>query len=253
VLEAVDLRKVFGGVVALDGLSLQLSRGETVALVGPNGSGKTTALRLISGSEPPDSGRVLFEGRALTDESTSERVRLGVARTLQATAYFPELTALESVLVGRSVRRRYAGAIRTGLATPNARKEAAVSEAAAREALAVVGLADLAETPTPELTTSQRRLVALAAALAGEPDLLLVDELAAGAGSEELEHIAQVVDRIRERGIAVLLVEHNLRLVRLAADRVLVLAAGRAVAEGTVAEVAASAVVREAYLGTQRL
>jgi branched-chain amino acid transport system permease protein len=253
VLEAVDLRKAFGGVVALDGLSLQLARGETVALVGPNGSGKTTALRLISGSEPPDSGRVLFEGRALTDEPTPKRVRLGVARTLQATAHFPELTAVESVLVGRSVRRRYAGAIRTALSTPNTRREAAASEAAALEALAVVGLAHLADTPAPELTTSQRRLVALAAALAGEPDLLLVDELAAGAGAEELEHIAGVVARIRERGIAVLLVEHNLRLVRLAADRVLVLAAGRAVAEGSVAEVAASDVVREAYLGTQRL
>ena len=253
VLEALELRKAFGGVVALDGLSLQLARGETVALVGPNGSGKTTALRLISGAESPDSGRVRIAGRPLTDEPTQERVRLGVARTLQATAYFPELTALESVLVGRSVRRRRAGAIRTALATPNARREAAEGEAAAREALATVGLADLADTRTPELTTSQRRLVALAAALAGEPDLLLVDELAAGAGSEELERIAEVVSRIRERGIAVLLVEHNLRLVRLAADRVLVLAAGRAVAEGSVAEVAASVVVREAYLGTQRL
>ena len=253
VLEAIELRKMFGGVVALDGLSLQLARGETVALVGPNGSGKTTALRLISGAEPPDAGRVLFEGRALTGERTPDRVRLGVARTLQATAYFPELTALESVLVGRSVRRRFGGAIRTALATPNARGEAAQSEAAAREALELVGLADVSYVPTPELTTSQRRLVALAAALAGEPEVLLVDELAAGAGSEELEPIAEVVGRIQGRGIAVLLVEHNLRLVRLAADRVLVLAAGRSVAEGSVAEVADSDVVRQAYLGTQRL
>jgi branched-chain amino acid transport system permease protein len=253
VLQAIELRKTFGGVVALDGLSLELARGETVALVGPNGSGKTTALRLISGAEPPDAGRVLFDGRALTGERTPDRVRLGVARTLQATAYFPELTALESVLVGRSVRRHFGGAIRTALATPNARREAQDSEASAREALDLVGLADVSYVPTPELTTSQRRLVALAAALAGEPEVLLVDELAAGAGSEELEHIAEVVGRIRGRGIAVLLVEHNLRLVRLAADRVLVLAAGRSVAEGSVAEVADSDVVRRAYLGTQRL
>jgi len=253
VLQAIELRKTFGGVVALDGLSLQVARGETVALVGPNGSGKTTALRLISGAEPPDAGRVLFDGRALTGERTPDRVRLGVARTLQATAYFPELTALESVLVGRSVRRHFGGAIRTALSTPNARREAHDSEARAREALDLVGLAGVSYVPTPELTTSQRRLVALAAALAGEPEVLLVDELAAGAGSEELEHIAEVVGRIRGRGIAVLLVEHNLRLVRLAADRVLVLAAGRSVAEGSVAEVADSDVVRRAYLGTQRL
>ena len=253
VLEAIDLRKSFGGVVALDGVSFELARGEIVALVGPNGSGKTTALRLISGAEPPDSGRVLFEGRELTSEPTAERVRLGVARTLQATAYFPELAALESVLVGCSVRRREGGAIRTALRTPKARSEAVESEARAREALAVVGLADLAEVATPQLTTSQRRLLALAGALASEPNLLLIDELAAGAGSEELERLAEVVARIRGRGIAVMLVEHNLRLVRLAADRVLVLAAGRAVAEGSVAEIADSDVVRQAYLGTQRL
>jgi branched-chain amino acid transport system permease protein len=253
VLKAVELRKSFGGVVALDGVSFELARGEIVALVGPNGSGKTTALRLISGAEPPDAGRVLFEGRELTAEPTPERVRLGVARTLQATAYFPELTALESVLVGRSVRRRFGGAVRTALQTPNARREAVESEAKAREALAFVGVADLVHIGTPQLTTSQRRLVALASALASEPDLLLVDELAAGAGSDELERLAEVVARIRDRGIAVLLVEHNLRLVRRAADRVLVLAAGRAVAEGSVAEVADSEVVRRAYLGTQRL
>ena len=253
VLKAVELRKSFGGVVALDGVSFELARGEIVALVGPNGSGKTTALRLISGAEPPDAGRVLFEGRELTAEPTPERVRLGVARTLQATAYFPELTALESVLVGRSVRRRFGGAVRTALQTPNARGEAVESEAKAREALAFVGLADLVHVGTPQLTTSQRRLVALASALASEPDLLLVDELAAGAGSDELERLAEVVTRIRERGIAVLLVEHNLRLVRRAADRVLVLAAGRAVAEGSVAEVADSEVVRQAYLGTHSL
>ena len=164
-LELRELRRAFGGVVALDGLSLELVRGETVALVGPNGSGKTTALRLISGSEPPDAGRVLLGGRELTGVRTPDRVELGIARTLQATSSFPDLTALESVLVGRSVRRRFGGAIRTGLATPTARKEAAASEEAAFGALSLVGLAELAHVPTPELTSSQRRLVALAAAV----------------------------------------------------------------------------------------
>jgi branched-chain amino acid transport system permease protein len=253
VLRAVELRKAFGGVVALDGLSLELARGEATALVGPNGSGKTTALRLIAGAEPPDSGRVLFAGRELGDEPTSERVRLGVARTLQATSAFPELTALESVAVGRSVRRCFGGALRTALATPNARTESETTEASALAALALVGLVDVADVPAPELTTSQRRLVALAAALAAEPNVLLVDELAAGAASNELERLSEVVERIQQLGVAVLLVEHNLRLVRRAADRVVVLAAGRQVAEGSVAEVADSAVVRQAYLGSQRL
>ncbi len=252
-LQAVGLRKAFGGLVAVDGLSLELVRGRATALVGPNGSGKTTALRVISGSVAPDDGRVLLDGRDLSAAETPERVILGVARTLQSVSTFPELTALENVEVGRSVRRRYGGGIRTALATPRARSEAAASETAALEALATVGLERHADVPTALLTSSERRLVALAAALATEPEVLLVDELAAGAGAEELERLAEVVARISGRGIALLLVEHNLRLVRLVADRVVVLAAGRVAAEGTVAEVAESAAVRRAYLGAQSL
>jgi branched-chain amino acid transport system ATP-binding protein len=127
------------------------------------------------------------------------------------------------------------------------------AEAAALDALALVGLAAKADTPAPELTSSERRLVALAAALAAEPSVLLVDELAAGAGPDELDRLAETVDRIRARGLALLIVEHNLRLIRLVAERVIVLEAGRAVAEGPPAEVAESELVRTAYLGAQRL
>jgi branched-chain amino acid transport system permease protein len=253
VLSARDLRKGFGGVVAVDRLSLELRRGETAALIGPNGSGKTTALRLISGAMPPDAGSIALGATDLTAAPTAERVRLGVARTLQTTAVFPELTALENVLVGYGARRRYAGLGRTALATPKARREDRQAEAAALEALALVGLENAADTLTPELTVSQRRLVALAAALATEPQVLLVDELAAGAGADELDSITGVIERVRERGIALLVVEHNLGLVRRVADRALVLAAGSVVAEGSVTEIAASGVVQEAYLGTARL
>jgi ABC-type branched-subunit amino acid transport system ATPase component len=253
VLTAHGLRKSFGGVVAVDRLSLELARGETAALIGPNGSGKTTALRLISGASPPDAGAIALDGTDVTTATTADRVELGVARTLQATPAFPELTALENVLVGRAPRRRSAGLVRTALATPRARREQLAAEAAAFEALALVGLDDVAEVATPELTTSQRRLVALAAALATEPQVLLVDELAAGAGADELDALVAAIERIRERGVAVLVVEHNVRLVRRVADRVLVLAAGSVVAEGSVSEVAASGVVQEAYLGTARL
>ncbi|MDX6490524.1 MAG: branched-chain amino acid transport system ATP-binding protein, partial [Gaiellaceae bacterium] len=228
-------------------------RGETTALIGPNGSGKTTALRLISGASAPDAGAIEFKGSDVSSATTADRVKLGIARTLQTTSAFTELTALENVLVGRGARRRYGGLVRTALATPRARSEARAAEAAALQALALVGLEHAADTPALELTSSQRRLLALAAALATEPDVLLVDELAAGAGTEELEGLGAVVDRIRERGVAVLVVEHNLRLVRRVADRVVVLAAGTVLAEGSVAEVAASGVVQQAYLGTQRL
>jgi branched-chain amino acid transport system ATP-binding protein/branched-chain amino acid transport system permease protein len=253
ILRAAGLRKAFGGVVAVDDLSLELARGETIALIGPNGSGKTTALRLISGASVADTGAIELTGSDVTGASTADRVRLGIARTLQTTSAFMELTALENVLVGRGVRRRYGGLVRTALATPKARREVEAAEAAALQALALVGLEHAADTPAPELTSSQRRLLALAAALATEPEVLLVDELAAGAGAEELEGLAEVVDRIRRRGVAVLVVEHNLRLVRRVADRVVVLAAGTVLAEGSVAEVAASGVVQQAYLGAQRL
>jgi branched-chain amino acid transport system permease protein len=252
-LRAVGLQKRFGGVVAVDGLSLELAAGEATALVGPNGSGKTTALRLLSGSIAPDAGEVVLGGRNLAGTTPAERVRLGIARTLQTVTTFSELTALEDVLVGRAVRRRYGGGIRTALATPNSRDEAAASESAALEALALVGLREAADVETQALTSSERRLVALAAALATEPDVLLVDELASGVGADELERLGEVVGCIRDRGIALLLVEHNLRLVRLVSDRVLVLAAGQVVAEGSVAEVAESDAVRQAYLGAQTL
>ena len=253
VLAAADLRKAFGGVVAVDGLSLELRGGEAAALIGPNGSGKTTALRLLSGASAPDAGSIALGATDVTTAPTAERVRLGIARTLQSTAIFPELTALENVLVGRAARRRYAGLARTALATPKARREDSEAEAAALEALSLIGLADAADTKTLELTTSQRRLVALAAALATAPKVLLVDELAAGAGADELDSITHAIGRVRERGVALLVVEHNLGLVRRIADRVLVLATGSVVAEGSVAEVAASGVVQEAYLGTARL
>jgi branched-chain amino acid transport system permease protein len=253
ILRAAGLRKAFGGVVAVDDLSLELAGGETIALIGPNGSGKTTALRLISGASVADAGAIELTGSDVTGASTADRVRLGIARTLQTTSAFMELTTLENVLVGRGVRRRYGGLVRTALATPKARREVEAAEAAALQALALVGLEHAADTPAPELTSSQRRLLALAAALATEPEVLLVDELASGAGAEELEGLAAVVDRIRRRGVAVLVVEHNLRLVRRVADRVVVLAAGTVLAEGSVAEIAASGVVQQAYLGTQHL
>jgi branched-chain amino acid transport system permease protein len=253
VLAAHGLRKAFGGVVAVDGFELELRRGETAALIGPNGSGKTTALRLIAGAIPPDAGGIELDGADVTAAGAADRVALGIARTLQTMSTFPELTALQNVLVGRAPRRHAGGLVRTGLATPRARRELQASATAAFEALALVGLDQVAGAPTLELTTSQRRLVALAAAIATEPQVLLVDELAAGAGPDELETLAEALERIRERGVAVLVVEHNLRLVRRVADRVLVLRAGAIVAVGSAAEVAASSVVLEAYLGTARL
>ena len=253
VLTAAGLEKRFGGLVAVRDLDLELRSQRAVALIGPNGSGKTTALRVLAGALDGDDGTVLLDGRDVSNMPASERVRLGLVRTLQANAVFPHLTALENAVVGASLRRRYGGALRTLLATPKARAEAREIGARAFEALAVVGLEDRAHEPASTLAGSEQRLLMIASALATEPRILLLDEPSAGASSADLERLVRVLARLRSDGFAVLAVEHNLRLVRRVADEVVVLHAGAPLASGTPDEVARDSAVRAAYLGRQHL
>jgi ABC-type branched-subunit amino acid transport system ATPase component/ABC-type branched-subunit amino acid transport system permease subunit len=250
-LEVRDLTKRFGGLTALDGLGLRLAPGRTVALIGPNGSGKTTALRLLAGTMEPDAGRIAFGDADITGEPTGDRVRRGLVRTLQANAVFPGLTTLENAVVGASIRRRYGGAFRTLVATPKARAEDRETRALALAALDAVGLAHRADAPAETLSTAEQRLLMLAAALATSPRALLVDEPSAAAGTAELERLTGVLRALGQRGLALLIVEHNLRLVRSLADEVVVLDAGKRLAAGTPDEIAQHPAVRAAYLGRQ--
>ena len=170
-------------------------------------------------------------------------------RTLQATSVFAESTALENVLAGAGVVRRYGGPLRTLLATPLARRETAESKARARAILDDVGLGAAADTPAGELSGADQRVLMIAAALAAGPRVLLLDEPSAGAAPAELARLAELIRRLRDRGLALLVVEHNLRLVRSVANRVVVLDAGATIADGSADEVAADAGVRAAYLG----
>jgi ABC-type branched-subunit amino acid transport system ATPase component len=247
------LGKRFGALVAVEDLSLELGAGSIQALIGPNGSGKTTALRLLSGVYTPDAGQVLVADRDVTETGLAERVRLGVVRTLQATAPFGELTVLENAVVGATVRRRHGGPFRALFATPLARAEDDVVRGLGRLALEAVGLAAAADAPAGELSGFDQRLLMLATALAAEPTALLLDEPSAGAAPADLERLTGILNALRERGLAVLLVEHNLRLVREVADTVLVLDAGRPIARGSPAEVGRDPAVRTAYLGRGRL
>jgi branched-chain amino acid transport system permease protein len=247
------LAKRFEGLVALHGLRLELRPGRVAALIGPNGSGKTTALRLLSGTLASDAGTVRLDGRDVTREQARARVRLGLVRTLQATAVFDDLTALENAIVGASLRRRHGGALRALVATPKARREARETRRRALAALAAAGLEGVADRPAESLDATERRLLMVASALATEPRVLLVDEPSAGAGRAELERLAGVVEGLRRAGLALLLVEHNLRLVRSVADEVVVLDAGTPLAVGTPAEVARDPHVRAAYLGRHEL
>jgi branched-chain amino acid transport system permease protein len=252
-IEAQGLAKRFGGVVALRSFDLRLQPGRIAALIGPNGSGKTTALRLLAGTLAPDAGEVVLNREDVTGAPTAERARRGVVRTLQAGAVFPELTALENAVVGASLHRRYGGAFRTLIASPKAREEARLTRARALAALAAVGLRGLADRSAGTLSGAQQRLLMIASALATEPSVLLVDEPSAGAGPAELERLAQLLDRLRAGGLAVLVVEHNLRLVRAIADEVVVLDAGEVLATGSAEEVARDPAVRTAYLGRRSL
>ena len=252
-LGAHGLSKRFGSLEALDRLELEVAPGSVHALIGPNGSGKTTALKVIAGELQADEGSLALGDEELTDQSRRSRAEQGVVGTQQTTAVFPDLTALENALVGAGLRRRRAGPFRTLFRTPKARADERRAEQKALAALALVGLDDHADRVAGELTAHEQRLLMLAAALATEPRILLLDEPAAGASSAELERLAGLLVSLREKGLGLLLIEHNLRFVRRVADVVTVLEAGRRIATGTLAEVSASEAVRTAYLGRHSL
>ncbi len=237
-----------GTVHAVDDVSFQLRPGEVLAVVGPNGSGKTTALRLLAGTFAPDAGTVAIDG---VEVPSGQRARAlaGVLRTLQGTAVFPTRTALENVLVGAGLRSAHGSVLRTIVATPKAREDARSERAGALAALAEVGILERAEHPAAELAASDQRLLAVAAALAARPRILLLDEPSAGASPSDLDNIERLLFRLRALGIALVLVEHNLRLVRRVADHVVVLDAGQPIAVGKPDDIMRDPAVRAAYLG----
>jgi branched-chain amino acid transport system ATP-binding protein len=242
VLEVVDVRKSFGGVRAIDGVSLALPAGEIRALIGPNGAGKTTLFNVLTGQLAPDAGQVRFKGRSLLGLPPHAVARRGVSRTFQITATFLSLTALDNVRVARlaHARRTYAMAV---LAE---RLEAE----AARRLLAQVGLEAQAERPAGVLAYGDLKKLELAMALASEPELLLLDEPTAGMAPAERGALMGLTERlVRERGLTVLFTEHDMDVVFAIADHVMVLHQGRVLTEGRPDEVRAHPDVQRVYLG----
>jgi branched-chain amino acid transport system permease protein len=248
-LHADGLVKRYGQMTALAGIGLELEPGVVCALIGPNGSGKTTALRALAGAIPLDGGRIALGAADVTVEPVDSRVRLGIVRTLQSAAVFDELTALENVLVTVSTRRRHGGFARALAATPLYRSETLAARETALGALDAVELRGRADTRAGELSTTERRLLVIAVALGTDPQVLLLDEPSAAVGLSELPQLARTIRVLRDRGLCLLVVEHNLRLVRAVADRVTVLDAGRVIAQGTPDEIGRDPAVQAAYLG----
>jgi branched-chain amino acid transport system ATP-binding protein len=247
-LEARDLRKQFGGVVAVAGVSFAIHPGEIRAIIGPNGAGKTTIFNLVTGLLAPDRGEVLFGGRPLNGLGPAGRAGLGIGRTFQNLQVFGNMTVLENVMVGRH-RKSGCGLIAGALRTPRARREEALIVEAAREALAFVGLGARAADAAGILPFGQQRLLEIARALAMEPALLLLDEPAAGLNPAEVDRLADLIEEIRRRAITILLVEHHMSLVMRVSEGIVVLHYGAVLAEGAPAEIRNDRAVIDAYLG----
>jgi branched-chain amino acid transport system ATP-binding protein len=239
VLELRDVDKSFDGLRALDGLSFSVETGEIVGLIGPNGSGKTTAFNVITGALRCDGGSVIFDGEDLTGLPPHRISHKGISRTFQVVRPFPNLTAVENVLTGRLFGGE--GSRRTKEAWKNA-----------MDVLRQVGLAEKATIKAESFTIVERKWLEVGRALAAKPKLLLLDEFMAGLTNREIPSAIALVKAIRETGVTIVLVEHVIKAITGACDRVVVLDAGKKLADGSVEDVVSDPAVIEAYLGTRR-
>ena len=250
VVEGVSKR--FGGVVAVQDVSLEVPRGAIVSIIGPNGAGKTSLLNMISGFYKPDTGRVVLEGRDITQKKPSDIAALGIARTFQNIALFSGLTVLDNLMLGRHVRMK-SGVLASVIYWGMAQKEDIAHREACEEIIDFLKLQDLRKQQTSALAYGLRKRVELGRALALEPSVLLLDEPMGGMNQDEKEDMARyILDVNQERGVTVVLIEHDMGVVMDISDHVVVLDRGRRIAAGTPEEVQRDPAVIQAYLGTSR-
>ena len=250
ILRVQGLSKMFGGVAALSDVSFGLQAGQLTALIGPNGAGKTTLFNLLTGVLKPNSGSIELYGRPVSISRPHQVARQGVARTFQTPRLFPNMTILENVLVGHYVKF-HTNLMNAIVPLRTTRREEKFAEENAKRLLERVGIAHLANGNIESLAFGQRRLLEIARCMAMEPRILLLDEPAAGLNDTEKGELSQLLAILRNEGITLLLVEHDMRLVMSVADEIVVLDHGRKIAEGSPTQIRRSEAVLEAYLGAE--
>ena len=237
ILQVNNVSKSYGGIHAVQNVSFALIPGEIVALIGPNGAGKTTLVNLMTGTQTADAGEISCDGVNITQQRPFQAARRGIARTFQIVQPFPEMSVVENVSAG-------------ALFAANA-KSRAVAEEEAMTHLEFVGLGDLARNPAASLTLPNRKRLELAKSLAMNPRVLLLDEVNAGLNPSEIDGALELIRKISERGITIMIIEHLMKVVMSASERILVLHQGELISEGTPEEIVRDDKVIEAYLGTR--